>query len=145
MILVDANQNIWERRWFVLRRYCRVTLSSLVSGAHALLRPYLHVYKHSNEVEEITVISLDGVNVESNSDMESLLGVRTDRLLFFAYVMLTYRRNGLPSHSLPPQTRTHWRRRASRNYMHGPLSLILHVYHPNISPLSLIGFLDAGY
>jgi hypothetical protein len=76
MILVDANQDIWERRWFVLRRYCRVPLSSLVSGVHALPRPYLHVYKQSNEVEEITVISLDGVNVESNSDMESLLGVR---------------------------------------------------------------------
>jgi hypothetical protein len=38
-------------------------------------RPYLHVYKHSNEVEEVTVISLDGVNVESNPEMELLLGV----------------------------------------------------------------------
>lgn len=54
-------------------------LSSLASGVHALPRPYLHVYKQSNEVEEITVISLDGVNVESNQDMESLLGVCTDR------------------------------------------------------------------
>jgi kinesin family protein 1 len=82
MILVDANQDIWERRWFVLRRYCRVPLSSLVSGVHALPRPYLHVYKQSNEVEEITVISLDGVNVESNSDMESLLGKRFTFTLF---------------------------------------------------------------
>ncbi|KAI0289513.1 hypothetical protein BC826DRAFT_1159461 [Russula brevipes] len=56
MILVDATQDIWERRWFVLRR------------------PYLHVYKHSNEVEEVTVISLDGVSVESNPEMELLLG-----------------------------------------------------------------------
>ncbi|KAF8495218.1 kinesin-like protein [Russula emetica] len=55
-ILVDATQDIWERRWFVLRR------------------PYLHVYKHSNEIEEVTVIGLDGVNVESNPEMESLLG-----------------------------------------------------------------------
>ncbi|KAH9963374.1 kinesin-like protein [Lactifluus volemus] len=64
MILIDANQDIWEKRWFVLRR------------------PYLHVYKHSNEVEEITVISLDGVNVESNSEMESLLGKRFTFTLF---------------------------------------------------------------
>jgi len=56
MILVDATQDIWERRWFVLRR------------------PYLHAYKHSNEMEEVTVIGLDGVNVESNPEMESLLG-----------------------------------------------------------------------
>ncbi|KAF8264294.1 kinesin-like protein [Lactarius quietus] len=64
MILVDANQDLWERRWFVLQR------------------PYLHVYKQSNEVEEITVISLDGVNVESNPDMESLLGKRFTFTLF---------------------------------------------------------------
>lgn len=56
MILVDATEDIWERRWFVLRR------------------PYLHVYKHSNEIEEVTVIGLDGVNVESNPEMETLLG-----------------------------------------------------------------------
>jgi len=56
MILVDATQDLWERRWFVLRR------------------PYLHVYKHSNEIEEVTVIGLDGVNVESNQEMESILG-----------------------------------------------------------------------
>ena len=81
MILVDANQDIWERRWFVLQRYCRVTLSSHVSVVHVLPRPYLYVYKQSNEVEETAVISLDGVNVESNPDMESLLGVSTDRPL----------------------------------------------------------------
>jgi len=56
MILVDATQDVWERRWFVLRR------------------PYLHIYKHSNEIEEVTVIGLDGVNVENNQEMESLLG-----------------------------------------------------------------------
>ncbi|KAI0034403.1 kinesin-like protein [Vararia minispora EC-137] len=56
MILLDATADVWERRWFVLRR------------------PYLHVYKHSNEVEEIAVISLDGVNVESSAEMAVLLG-----------------------------------------------------------------------
>ena len=39
-------------------------------------RPYLHMYAHSNEVEEIGVISLTGVNIESNPEMEALLGVR---------------------------------------------------------------------
>ena len=33
------------------------------------------MYAHSNEVEEIGVISLNGVNIESNPDMEALLGV----------------------------------------------------------------------
>ncbi|KAI0260499.1 kinesin-like protein [Gloeopeniophorella convolvens] len=64
MILIDANQDIWEKRWFVLRR------------------PYLHVYMHSNELEEIAVISLDGVNVESNAEMEALLGKRFTFTLF---------------------------------------------------------------
>lgn len=40
-----------------------------------LNRPYLHIYMHSNELEEVSVISLDGVNVESNQEMEALLGV----------------------------------------------------------------------
>ena len=36
------------------------------------------MYKHSNEIEEIGVISLTGVNVESNPEMEALLGVSPD-------------------------------------------------------------------
>ena len=50
-------------------------------------RPYLYVYKHSNEIEEVTVIGLDGVNLESNPKMESLLGVSCGNaaLLFFIY------------------------------------------------------------
>jgi len=38
-------------------------------------RPYLHMYAHSNELEEKGVINLNAVNVESNPDMEMLLGV----------------------------------------------------------------------
>ncbi len=38
-------------------------------------RPYLHVYKHSNELEEISVINLNGINIECNPEMEALLGV----------------------------------------------------------------------
>ena len=34
------------------------------------------MYLHSNEIEEIGVISLDGVNVESDPQKEKLLGVR---------------------------------------------------------------------
>ena len=45
-------------------------------GAYSeLSRPYLYMYAHSNEIEEIGVISLTGVNVESNPEMEALLGV----------------------------------------------------------------------
>ena len=43
---------------------------------HDRPRPYLHMYKHSNEVEEVAVVNLNGVNIESNPDMEMLLGVR---------------------------------------------------------------------
>ncbi|KAK7061255.1 kinesin-like protein [Favolaschia claudopus] len=56
MILTDASQNIWEKRWFVLKR------------------PYLHIYSHSNELEEVGVVSLEGVNVESDPHKEMLLG-----------------------------------------------------------------------
>ncbi|KAF6762514.1 kinesin-like protein [Ephemerocybe angulata] len=65
-ILVDAGQNVWERRWFVLKR------------------PYLHMYAHSNELEEIGIISLSGVNVESDPQKESLLGRQFSFTLFTA-------------------------------------------------------------
>lgn len=39
------------------------------------VRPYLHVFAHSNELEETGIISLTGVNVESDPFKESLLGV----------------------------------------------------------------------
>ncbi|RPD62104.1 kinesin-domain-containing protein [Lentinus tigrinus ALCF2SS1-7] len=64
MLMTDANENTWERRWFVLRR------------------PYLHMYAHSNEIEEIGVISLAGVNVESHPEMEALLGKKFTFTLF---------------------------------------------------------------
>ena len=40
-------------------------------------RPYLHIYAHSNELEETGIVSLTGVNVESDPHKESLLGVRS--------------------------------------------------------------------
>ncbi|KAI0829273.1 kinesin-domain-containing protein [Trametes gibbosa] len=64
LVMTNANENIWERRWFVLRR------------------PYLHVYTSSNEVEETGVISLNGVNIESNPEMEALLGKKFTFTLF---------------------------------------------------------------
>ncbi|KDR74515.1 hypothetical protein GALMADRAFT_70915 [Galerina marginata CBS 339.88] len=57
MILSDASQDIWERKWFVLKS-----------------RPYLHVFAHSNELEETGIISLTGVNAENDPHKESLLG-----------------------------------------------------------------------
>lgn len=66
MIMVDANENLWEKRWFVLRR------------------PYLHVYAHSNEVEETAIINLSGVNIERNPEMEVLLGKKFTFTLFTA-------------------------------------------------------------
>jgi len=105
----------------------------LVSGCSHSDRPYLHVYKHSNEIEEVTVIGLDGVNIESNPEMESLLGVSCGNAAIpFAHTTLTYpKRNRLHSHSLPPQTRTHLRRPISGNCGHGQLNWILHVCRLN--------------
>ncbi|KAJ7590600.1 kinesin-like protein [Mycena floridula] len=66
MILTDASQDVWEKRWFVLNR------------------PYLHIYAHSNELEEVGIVSLAGVNVESDPHKESLLGKPFSFTLFTA-------------------------------------------------------------
>jgi len=64
MLLTDASQNIWEKRWFVLRR------------------PYLHIYSHSSELDEVGIVNLDGVNVDSDPQKELLLGQRFSFTLF---------------------------------------------------------------
>ena len=74
MILTDANQNTWEKRWFSLKRYVR-DMYSIVVLVDKSRRPYLHVYLHSDEKEETAVIGLNGVNIECNPEMEELLGV----------------------------------------------------------------------
>lgn len=88
MILTDASQNTWEKRWFVLRRWF---YSILFRGGYGLIRnsfrPYLHMYLHSNELEELGVISLDGVNVESDPQKEILLGVRGSLLRILTRVL----------------------------------------------------------
>ncbi|KZS92630.1 kinesin-domain-containing protein [Sistotremastrum niveocremeum HHB9708] len=53
-LLTDAAENTWEKRWVVLRR------------------PYVHIYLRSDEVDEVNIISLSGVKVEHNPDMEEL-------------------------------------------------------------------------
>ena len=35
----------------------------------------MHIYSHSNELEEVGIVSLSGVNVESDPHKELLLGV----------------------------------------------------------------------
>lgn len=74
MIMTDANENTWDKRWFVLRRYV-LKYQTWLQYADARTRPYLHVYAHHNEVEELSVINLSGVNIECNSELEMLLGV----------------------------------------------------------------------
>ncbi|KIM22677.1 hypothetical protein M408DRAFT_28517 [Serendipita vermifera MAFF 305830] len=56
LLLTDAGENTWQKLWFVLRR------------------PHLYIYSHSNELEEVGVISLTGVKIESSVDMVALLG-----------------------------------------------------------------------
>ena len=53
MLMTDANENTWERRWFVLRRCVPAGIASwrfLLKQAF-FPRPYLHMYAHSNEVD----------------------------------------------------------------------------------------------
>lgn len=38
-------------------------------------RPYLHMYTSSNELEEVGIISLAGMNIECDANKEDLLGV----------------------------------------------------------------------
>ncbi|KAJ8595053.1 kinesin-domain-containing protein [Rhizopogon salebrosus TDB-379] len=59
MVLTDASQNIWAKRW-----------------------PYLHIYAHSNELEEAGLISLHGANLECDTQKELLLGKQFTFTLF---------------------------------------------------------------
>lgn len=78
-MLVDANENAWERRWFVLRRYVlRLALDGACFVDHIRShRPHLHMYARSSELDEVGVISLSGsgVKVEYSPDMEALFDV----------------------------------------------------------------------
>lgn len=56
LLLTDAGENTWKKLWFVLRR------------------PHLYIYQHSNELDEVGIISLTGVKVEHSTHMETLLG-----------------------------------------------------------------------
>ena len=56
------------------------------------------MYAHSNEIEEIGIISLTGVNVESNPEMEALLGVRSVSSFHLIYGGLIQRRHAEKVH-----------------------------------------------
>lgn len=86
------------------------------------------MYARSNELEEKGVINLNAVNIESNPDMETLLGVSvrslsspsTDRDI------LSANRKGSPLPSSPLPTRTLLPRLAPRSFNRGPVNLIPH-------------------
>jgi len=73
MILLDATENLWEKRWFVLRRF--VLVHTFTLDAHNRGRPYLHMYKSSSELDEVGVINLAGAKIESDPTMDDLFGV----------------------------------------------------------------------
>lgn len=54
---------------------CDLTPIRIPHDIKHVFRPYLHVFAHSNELEETGIVSLSGVNVESDPFKESLLGV----------------------------------------------------------------------
>ncbi|KAA1070348.1 kinesin-like protein Klp8 [Puccinia graminis f. sp. tritici] len=59
-VLRDPTRDDWVNRWFVLKR------------------PYLYIYEKNDEVEELGVINLLNVHIDSNPEMELMLnqGVR---------------------------------------------------------------------
>lgn len=92
------------------------------------------MYTHSNELEEVGVISLDGVNVESDPQKELLLGVRNHHFQNSpAQSDYLHYSNAFLSLSLHPQIRMPYLHRILRNYSHGQRSSILRVYFHNIS------------
>lgn len=68
-------------------------------------RPHLYIYSHTNELEEVGVISLRGVKVEQSSEMEPLLGV-SHMLYGSSSLLLIYYRNYICSPYLLPQIHT---------------------------------------
>lgn len=56
-----------------------------------LKRPHLHMFAHSNELEECGVISLSGVNVESDPAKEALLGVSASPARFEPQLIMLQR------------------------------------------------------
>ncbi|KAG6375014.1 hypothetical protein JVT61DRAFT_3793 [Boletus reticuloceps] len=66
LILTDASKDTWDKRWFVLRR------------------PYLHMYTSSDELEEVGIVSLNGMNIECDTNKEALFGKQFCFSLFTA-------------------------------------------------------------
>ena len=92
-------------------------LEFIHTSAEEPRRPYLYMYAHSNELEEVGIISLTGVKVEHNTDMEMLFGVRLQGPCYASFVLKGHSRfrNDSPLHSLPPQTRTRSRHPMKKN------------------------------
>ena len=78
-MLTDASENVWQRRWLVLRRYVVLLLKVCfdLNLTYGFIRPHIHVYAHSNELDEVGVISISGssVKVEHSADMDALFDV----------------------------------------------------------------------
>lgn len=88
---------------------------SICANAENLRRPYLYIYAHSNELEEVGIISLTGAKVEHNPDMEMLFGVSMRVFSCTTVLKSSTFRNDSPSHSLLPQTRTRSQHRMKKN------------------------------
>ena len=101
------------------------------------LRPYLHMYARSNELEERGVINLNAVNVESNPDMEMLLGV--SRRFFIALprsgMLIGANRKSSRLPFSPPPTRTLSRRLARKSFNRGPANSIPRACWPSKSSI----------
>lgn len=67
-------------------------------------RPYLHMYTGSNELEEVGIISLSGMNIECDSNKEVLLGVSQSALCRALSFDASPRRNNFVSRCSPQQT-----------------------------------------
>lgn len=69
------------------------------------LRPYLHMYTSSSELEEVGIISLSGMNIERDSSKEALFGVSRRRAVLKLSSDVSASRNNSALHCSPQQTR----------------------------------------
>ena len=89
------------------------------------------MYARSNELEEKGVINLNAVNVESNPDMEMLLGVSQQFRSLHSWVLITANRKNSPLPSSPPPIRMLLLRLARRSFNRGTANSIPPVYWPS--------------
>lgn len=81
----EGSDDIWVKRWFVIRRYviARCFEASSAQPEHLsdsfLYRPYMFIYGNQSETDEQGVINLASVRVDYKKHLEDMLKARVFR------------------------------------------------------------------